>query len=281
MFRLTTARPNLSQDQSGQATIEAVLLGFISFMLVMGLVYRFNAGFRDYIDNYFGNYVVCLLETGELPALGSGRQSVCSEALATFELGEEGPGLDGSPSGSGGGSSSASGQSDSPARSADGGSSGSGSGNISYVNSSRGGGSSIGSDGASSKTEGSSERGSSGDGGAPSGGSGYTIVEVRGSSRSTPRSITLKKVESGVDVQQEGEGAKKGTLTSKQNENALAATKLTFNPDSLKRTPAAEEASVEWSFGDYLRYLIILAIIIAIIILVGGQALQISKSRDL
>lgn len=36
----------------------------------------------------------------------------------------------------------------------------------------------------------------------------------------------------------------------------------------------------DWSFGDYFRYLLIAAIIIAIIVFFGGQVLQMSKSMD-
>jgi hypothetical protein len=55
-----------------------------------------------------------------------------------------------------------------------------------------------------------------------------------------------------------------------------------------KIIPARRAASVEGEapeideigFGHYLRYLIIAAIFIAIVIFIGGQALQVSKSMD-
>lgn len=68
--------------------------------------------------------------------------------------------------------------------------------------------------------------------------------------------------------------------SSGENENALRAPKLSFNPDSLKPSETPETEEEGFRFGLYLRYLVILGILILIFILVGGQALQISKSRE-
>ena len=89
--------------ETGQATVEAVLVTVISFLVISGLVYQLHSGFRDFADNYFGTYLVCLLETGELPAIGGGsEEGGCGRALS-YELGEAGPGLAGGGGAGGGG----------------------------------------------------------------------------------------------------------------------------------------------------------------------------------
>jgi hypothetical protein len=72
---------------SGQATLEYVLLLFIVTSLIFGTVYQFNDAFRQFASNYFGSYLSCLLETGELPNLGAeNSDNLCDADYQPFSL---------------------------------------------------------------------------------------------------------------------------------------------------------------------------------------------------
>ena len=58
------------ENQKGQASVEYLLMLFITLVVGGGLMYQFHAGFGQYIDDFFGGYIACLVETGELPPLG-------------------------------------------------------------------------------------------------------------------------------------------------------------------------------------------------------------------
>ena len=72
-----------------QASIEYVLLLIIVVTVILSVVYRFNSSFSNFAQNYFGNYLICLLEAGELPGLGGTVAegiSVCDEEFQAFTL---------------------------------------------------------------------------------------------------------------------------------------------------------------------------------------------------
>ena len=61
----------LKSKSSGQAVLEYLLVLFVTVAIILGLLYQFNSGFKVFLDNFFGDYIACLLETGELPSLGA------------------------------------------------------------------------------------------------------------------------------------------------------------------------------------------------------------------
>ena len=83
----------VSKNSAGQAALEYILILVISVAVIMGLVARLNNSFKVYFDSYMGQYLTCLLETGELPTLGAQDGSVnissCNEEFEefTFESG--------------------------------------------------------------------------------------------------------------------------------------------------------------------------------------------------
>ena len=64
-------KPTPKNWESGQATTELILLLIIIIIVFSGALYQLNDAFKNYLEEYFGNYLACLLETGELPGLGS------------------------------------------------------------------------------------------------------------------------------------------------------------------------------------------------------------------
>ena len=92
-------------QESGQGTVEYILVLIIVVIITLGLVYQFNRAFRTYADGYFGDYIACLLESGELPGSVN-----CTADAPAFNLSAEkqlvvGQMPTGSPGGGGSGGS--------------------------------------------------------------------------------------------------------------------------------------------------------------------------------
>lgn len=65
----------LSGSQKGQAVFEYVLMVIVTLSLIIGLATHFITPLRDYLQNYAGTYIECLLETGELPFIIASTES--------------------------------------------------------------------------------------------------------------------------------------------------------------------------------------------------------------
>ena len=93
----------------------------------------------------------------------------------------------------------------------------------------------------------------------------------------------MKSSEGGLDyslAKQQERKPIKGGESSRKTDEIQERTKRKATPF---RAPAAKTDIKEESgltFGSFLRYLVIAAIIIALLLVVGGQLLQISKSSD-
>ncbi len=236
--------------------------------IIVGGLYQFSDAFRNYVANYMGEYLACLLETGELPDLGIETKGECNEAFEPFSLASGRPPKEGATT------------TPTPAGSTD-------DGNLRGRVTSAG---SVppGSDFGRSSSTASSE------GGAPS-------SSVKGEASSAGEE-KLQYQDAGSRARFGGQGPvgarasfKEEDLSEvyskKQEKEKKAKKKLgevsgdelrrRVDRVSLDRPKVAPESEDEpWGFGDLIRYLIIIAIILAIVIFLGGQALQISKSWD-
>lgn len=282
-FRSHNSRPG----QEGQAAIEYVLMLVISVALVTMLAYQIFKPMQNFVKSYMGDYIACLLETGELPSL-AGDSTVAKDEGCNARF--EGATLAGgrpSKGGSGGGGSSSSSQ----------GSSGKG------KTSSR------------SNDDSGSEGGSGGSGGGASG-SGRGIV-TRGATRGAdPSGKNAKVTETIVDATAGSSNSffrsSSSTVTgAARKERSLALSSLTVEerekiekqrqPTGGSRVlssegpaippkksllkvpepkPPAVESDAEFTLGNFLRILFIIAMVIAIVLFFGGQILQMSKNSD-
>lgn len=95
--------PATSSRESGQATFEYLLLLIFATLIIMGGLYQLSTAFQSFARSYFGDYFECLLETGELPTLGSG-QGICASSYQPFSLSRGRALVDTSGMGSGGSS---------------------------------------------------------------------------------------------------------------------------------------------------------------------------------
>lgn len=293
-------RPTI-RSESGQAIIEYILVLVVVVGVVLGAAYQFNSAFRTYVTNYFGAYVACLLETGELPVLGAPNGgAICdTQFRPRFDLANGQPLLSGggggggaSGGGSGGGSS--------------GGNSGGGGGG---GGSSRGGGSENTSDGGGGGVDSGNQAagptsaasmvnrrgrppqqtiGEVNDGGANDGRSGLSVSRNRGLSAGElardsgriDRMTVDRRFFSDKDLEQRTTERPLTMVVPKdQQGSSLRPKAITYEA----RKPATKLDDTEgdgFSFGNLIRWLLIAAIIIALVVVLGGQAVQISKGWE-
>lgn len=241
-----------------------------------------NTAFEKWANNYFGEYLACLLETGELPSIGGapGDSGICNELFEPFDIANgrtrktssgEGDGGDGSDKDqlSRGGSGDGGGVRESSASSR--GSYVSSSSSRSFRSSRRGGSFNPAqniSKKDKSKYTGSTETSSVA-------GVGYSQTH---SDLGRPQYISLPNRRL-VDVSDtETETSKKSGNVKRDNASAQDKRRIQLRRKEVSKTTIEEDKPL--TFGNFLRILIIAAIIIALVVLLGGQALQISKNSD-
>lgn len=280
-FRKISPFRSRSTRQSGQAIIEYVLILIITVSLVLALMNQVFKPFGTFIENYMGKYVGCLLEYGELPSLGSQDESPVdedSECDKQFEAASLGAGR---PPREGGGNT------DNPNRE----------NSREPSSSERGGGGGGSYAGSASRARGIGQRGpqsgvessparpagksveialSSGPGGAyfnSSEGRSSTSIRVADNRRYV--AITGLSDEEKKRLEREVEGQDKVLMTGEG---------VTQKPKKLavKKPEAPIEIAPEEPFtlGNFMRILFIAAIIIALVVFVGGQVLQMSKNDN-
>ena len=268
--------------------VEYILLLSLVVGVAGGMIYQFNDAFKAYANEFFGNYLSCLLETGELPGLQSGMQNFCSDPEYSLALGKAKDGSDarnGSNSGSGSGSGSGDSSDDR------------GNADASSDSDKNGRGSYAGSSGGSSGQSGQGRFGRSGKGkrSARGGSRGKGLDDGKGESDDVSRTTVNYKSE-----QEEDEfGFRKNQLNrgygvdSNEKREDQITTKLRTDTQGKKKkyqqflkvkerkiAGEKEEDNMDLGLGGFVRIILIIGIIIAIIIFIGGQALQISKEWE-
>jgi hypothetical protein len=282
----------------GQGAIEYILLLLVVVGIIVGLLLQFNQAFATYTKALLGDYVICLLENGELPGLGldDNGQSQCSQTPLAFSASA----ANGAGGSSGSGGNSASGGSSSSGSNG-GGTSGSSGGSGAKKNSA--GGSGSGSS-ASSGRAGDIHR--TGDSFLQSSGGRQRRVALAGAEGDPESTSSTGKLEMGKGGGRGRGENKSGTdkggrvvaMSSRfdtsslddrdqgkrvalgpTEERDLKPRRLRVEP-SAKKTAAAQDEDSRFSLGDLFRYIIIAAIVIVLVIFIGGQALQASKSME-
>lgn len=275
-------------SNSGQATTEYILVLVVTVGIILGTVTQLNRSFASFVDAYFGDYVSCLLEAGELPSLGIDEQGVealqltCNEEYQPFTIQNGRPPVATGNSSSGGSSNKAA-NSDRGLSDA-----GGDSGTSFRAARSRGNSGSSGLGGDSSGSTGGSVRRSgeilSGEGsGGSISGSGFSQKFGSGDgsgsgSNDRVTSFNVKRKKKKLSLEDNGEVNL--TTPIKQEDSGAGARVVSFG--EKKREPAKIEADTKFDMGvgDYFRYLIIAGIIIALVVFLGGQALSISKGME-
>jgi hypothetical protein len=297
-------RSGLLGQESGQGTIEYILLLVISVIVILGLLYQFNRAFKDYTIAYFGNYISCLLEVGELPGAVA-----CESDIATFDFKSAKPlvtGQMGRPSGpgGGGGSSGSSSNTDSKNSKDDSKSQDAAAKSAQKTAAANGqSGSSTGETVASSSGSGSGAIGSFGKSGRERAIAVGTLSKESSALGDADSLLGTMPNSTSVGTLHATDRSRAGNLTwgyygdEEQKERAIsrpASSAVTTKPDtgqSLKGKAAQEtvtraiasqqdSGSDGFSFSGMIRLILIIVMLIAIIIFFGGQLLQMSKSGE-
>ncbi len=276
-------------QESGQAILETILILVITVSIILGVITQFNTAFRVWANNYFGDYLSCLLETGELPTLGdtSGRTAgICDQLYSDFSLANGTSPIDPGGGGSGGGGDGsgdgADGQGGSPSAGLNE-TSTAGSGSSTRVSSRSGAGS-------GGDFGGGGSRGQEGGGGAArarapaytgsteSSIPGSLLVSSDQNDREDSREELIEGYRTSVAEQEEEERREAGLVKPIEGNEQKKTDRFLVEKRGL--ASVQEEPDVEMGFGNYLRFLLIAAIVIALVVFFGGQAIQISKSMD-
>ncbi len=268
-------------NQSGQVMLEYILVVMITVAIIIGVVYQFNDAFKSYAENYFGNYLACLLETGELMSAqgnpGANGQS-CAATYKPFSL-SDGKSLAQNASGSSGksGSSSSSSslsQTSRPTKSENESSSAS---NIPVRSSSA-----SQSSGSRGSNQGSVDDDFSKKNARYTGSSGSSIPGSALNSKGGNAGANNRYLEGEFYVDRRGKDSEERT-TNLVKVSSPTGTKvgdrMLVRKKGISKDLAIQDGE-EWSFGTYLRFLIIAAIVITLLLLIGGQTLQITKGMD-
>lgn len=263
------------KSDSGQAIIEYILVLVVTLGIILGVMYQFNNAFKKYVQSYFGEYVACLLETGELPTLGGtagANAETCDASFEKFSL------KDGRPFISSDGSNSESG-------------SGSGSGRTSRSTPR-----SRNANLQKSKVT-SNNRGRNGE---ATSGSSDSKASDDSKKRIIRRTVSNPNYNFRANRQRDRgqiplastwnmskEKKEEQPFTAKidaknvKNGGSRGGRKIAVNMDKFKiKRAGLTDAGLNLSLGDYVRYLIIGFIIILIIIFFGGQLMQIKKNYE-
>lgn len=271
----------LHRQSRGQATVESVLLIAITVIIAISLMATFYQPLNAWLDNYMGKYLTCLIDVGELPNLGSGSEGQCDADYEKFTLGEGRPPTDGT----GGGSSGSGNDRDNDGRQRS---------NSSSSSNNGGGGGPAGRRIAPSSSRGFPTNGTGADGAASSKETRQEVPEEL-SQTSYFRAQTKITVEAQGRVKRipatgvtgllkeekekrEREAARTQTVDVNSDAQPSAAKK--FIVKQPERKVAAEEEDEPWNIGRIMRWALIILLILAILMFIGGQVLQITKSME-
>lgn len=242
----------------------------VGVFIIIGLLYQLNSAFKTWANNYFGDYLTCLLETGDLPSIGGspGDSGICEQFFTPFtwaggrprsggdqQAGEKdqgGPGRGASERGGGGGGS--------PVRYNSGG--GGGFGRSGPGTPTR----------AGRKIEGST--GSTGNTSASGYGGGYTYYQRPNTQ--LPKSKLDKKF--AFQDQRERQLPRALASAAKKDEGGVRGAIKLKQKKLVKDAGVGEDAG--FSLGNFIRMIIIVCIVLALLLFIGGQVLSISKSME-
>lgn len=267
------------RDEKGQAVIEYILVLVVAIAIIFGGLYQLNTAFQGWATNYFGDYLSCLLETGELPSISGtgGDAGVCNQLFKPFSIAEgrklaavqaTGGGGDTKKNNSGGIREHA---------------------NLSRVNGGGGGGGGARGYGGTPFTAG---KGFGKNGGANAG-PGVSKLDqpaqhgaqttnygnaFTGYSNKPPARVKLDQ-RFMLDEQRERRQSSATPIGRTPSDSSVAqgSKKVTY---SNTKKSSVETANTGLTVADFLRYIIIAGIIVALLVFLGGQALQIGKSMD-
>jgi hypothetical protein len=260
------------RNQAGQGTVEYVLMLVVTVAIVMGLMSQFYKPFGEWTKFWLGDYVNCLLDRGDLPALmSSSGTDQCIDAERNFAAGK-GP----SASGLGGSGQTGRNSSRNSSTNAD----ASGSGSSGFAGSSSRGGGSAGSDGPTTDTK--KTKIAAADALPES--QFYKINQGASTATGQGRRIGQMSISNLVSFEQEKLKRRESRIfkiTSLDAQESGGRSNKVLRIDTKQRNSDRNEVEIEaWSFGKIFRLLLILIIIVFTIFFLFIQGVRIAKSLE-
>lgn len=253
---------------------------FFVVSIAFGLLFQFNSAFKSYADNYFGNYLACILEYGELPSLGGGPSIGCDAEFEEFSLanGRPAKGFQGYDK-DGATDVADKGDKAGPEREQQD-VSGRGNNNSAPFGSGRSR-SGSGGRGGRSGTRVGANAASEGD----DSGEGDMIISNQNKEGSKYKATDVERRRIPMRLDEvDPENKKEKVKVSKKDDQGGPVIKdtkrLPVREPSASKKISDEDNAIDFGFGGFLRILFIAAIIIALFILLGSQGLQISKEWE-
>ncbi len=258
------------RNERGQGTIEYVLVLVVGVAIVLGLLYQLNGAFKTWANNYFGDYLTCLLETGDLPSIGGspGDTGLCEQFFKPFtwaggrpsngdnnqqeEKAQGGPGNGSSERGGGGGS---------------------------QLSRGRGSGGSFGRSGSWTPTRAGRKLA-----GTPNSTGNTSATSYGGGPNYTQRPINratktrLDKKFAFQNDKAERQTRRPLATGPKKDDNGIRGA-IKLKPKKVLNENTID-ADTSFSIGNFIRIIIIICIVLALLLFIGGQVMQISKSMD-
>ncbi len=279
-------------NSRGQAIIEYLFTLIVTIGIIFGILYQFSNAFQTFASNYFGEYVKCLIQEGELPKLEvkqtDGVPTVCEQAFQPFTFTEgRPPRNDGN--GQNAGNNNQASQNDRDQRFKDGrpkrrtqagGGSGSGSGRSGGGPPSLSSNRSRGSVGNSNKNRNKKDKQIIVEGAGDSGYRGSknnkknNLTQLRGKNKNVVARYSIK------DDSQEQNKQKVKANTKKVAEDNSITPKKSFRMTASQKSSEIKIDDTQWNFGDFIRYLLIAAILIVLVFVLGSQIVTAKKSQD-
>lgn len=284
------SRPKIQNSESGQAVVEYILLLAISVALIIGLMKQLYQPFGNWMQDYMGQYLECLLDVGELPSLGGGSDSgECNSKFSSFSVTAGRPPLEPNPKDKGKNGNNLQGRNKTDANDSSSRNSFDQSGEQNNV-------------AARARRSG---RDPSFSVGTPTGSDSKNLGDNSGdnlqNTTKLPESsyLKLRKNEASTKLNQELEN--RGSLSqsffvkakNKKEVEAPVLGKTNLDEDggaanktkkliikAPERKIAADEKQESWNFSDYIKYAIIILILVALGLFLFGQMASISKSME-
>lgn len=273
------------ENQRGQAYVEYLLILIVTLTLLLGLMLQFFKPLQGFLKDYMGTYVQCLLETGELPAI-SGEDAIEDDTCrAQWQKSQArtGGGSGNSSRGSGQGNLNDGDGKDRNRRPATednsgfgrGGNAGSESRSGSYFRPPR-------RLGGSDRSPEFVQNGKKVviDMNEPGTGSKYfkTTTENLGGGRERQVTLGMSSLSERERRELSEKIASKRTVVADNSFNSPQKKKIRVTKPAAKTVIENEESDI--SIGGLLKIFLIVGIILVIVLLLGGQALQLSKSWE-
>lgn len=279
--RVLDHRPDLL-NQSGQATIEYILIIIVSVALLSGPLYQFNSMFRNYVDALYGDegYFACLLETGEFENGSSNDSSSdCNTAFNTALKSSQNSSSTAaarrnSANGGKGSSLGSSGQDDGT------GSSSGTDGVYSGATANGKSASNLNSKGRP-KTIAIQDKHASSDSESGFGYDNNLQQDRQTASRANPTIVIQMPKKFKFDEQEERTAERREpTILAESKESVKKKNELVMDPPKIKVQLDDEKKSSGFDFSVMIKWFLILVVIVILIVVVGGQLVQLSKGGD-